>query len=496
MIMNTIRKFAAIVLALTLSLAMGSAALAAETVTNNTDHSYEVYQIFQGTQAAGEATGKLAVTDWGNGINGDAFLAALKAGNQFGAPNIFANAATALDVAEALAGHTQYADAFAALAHAHKTGIPTEIPSNAASVELAAGYYLLVDTTDVTGAGDAKNISLLQVTQHGAVTIEKKYSVPTVKKKVKDVSDTDGEATGWQDSADYDIGDKVPFQLTGTLPSNLEDYETYFYQFNDTLSSGLTYDESSLTVKLDGNDVTSRFDINYAGDKLTVKCDDVKALSNINYNSTIVVEYTATLNANAVIGSAGNKNAVNLEFSNNPNAGGEGEKGKTPDDTVIVFTYKVVVNKTDENNAPLTGAEFTLFKQVSGGQDKELAAVKNEDGTTFTFSGLDDGSYVLRETKVPAGYNKIADIAFSVTAEHDITSDDPKLTSLTGNVTTGEITFASDITAGALSTTIINKSGATLPETGGIGTIIFYVLGAALVAVAGVLLVSKKRMNE
>ena len=121
--------------------------------------------------------------------------------------------------------------------------------------------------------------------------------------------------------------------------------------------------------------------------------------------------------------------------------------------------------------------------------------VKNDEGTTFTFSGLDDGNYRLTETKTPAGYNTIEDIYFTITAEHDVLSDNPALTSLSGNATTGEITFTSNTAEGSLSANVINNAGATLPETGGMGTTVFYVVGAALVVTAVVLLVTKKRMS-
>ena len=156
----------------------------------------------------------------------------------------------------------------------------------------------------------------------------------------------------------------------------------------------------------------------------------------------------------------------------------------------------MIVNKVDGEGAPLTGAEFTLEKyNKETGEWEAITAVKNDEGTTFTFSGLDDGKYRLTETKTPAGYNSIAPIEFTITAEHDVLADDPALTSLSGNATTGEITFTSSTAEGSLSTNVVNKAGSTLPETGGIGTTIFYVLGAVLVVGAGVVLVIKKRMG-
>ena len=231
---------------------------------------------------------------------------------------------------------------------------------------------------------------------------------------------------------------------------------------------------------------------------LTVSCDDVKALGAGN-SSVITVEYTATLNENAVLGSAGNLNKVYLEYSNNPNKSesGNNETGNTPEDKVIVFTYETIINKVDGDKKPLTGAEFTLEKYNKKTNEwKPIEVVKSDDGTTFTFSGLDDGDYRLTETTTPAGYNTIDPIEFTITAEHDVLSDNPALTSLSGNATTGEITFTSNTTEGSLLADVVNKAGSTLPETGGMGTTIFYILGGLLVLFAVVFLVSKKRMSS
>lgn len=143
----------------------------------------------------------------------------------------------------------------------------------------------------------------------------------------------------------------------------------------------------------------------------------------------------------------------------------------------------------------LEGAEFTLSKKLADGSLQEVAVVKNTAGTTFTFSGLDDGDYVLSETTTPDGYNKIDDVEFTVTAKHDEDSETPKLTELTGDVTTGSLTFTSSTSAGSLTTDVVNKKGSVLPSTGGMGTTILYVVGTILVLAAGILLVTKKRMD-
>jgi len=115
--------------------------------------------------------------------------------------------------------------------------------------------------------------------------------------------------------------------------------------------------------------------------------------------------------------------------------------------------------------------------------------------TTFTWCRLDDGDYKISETTTPRGYNKIADILFTITAVHVTLANNPTLTSLSGDVTSGEAKFKASVEDGSLTTDVINESGSTLPETGGIGTTIFYVLGTILLLGAGVLLITRRRMN-
>lgn len=196
------------------------------------------------------------------------------------------------------------------------------------------------------------------------------------------------------------------------------------------------------------------------------------------------------------------RSKAKLQYSNNPNdeQGGEnGPTGETPWDNVIVFTYKTVINKVDDKNQPLKGAEFTLSKKMKDGSTKTVAVVKNDEGTTFTFNGLDDGDYVLSETVTPAGYNKIDDITFTVTANHAIewdgTGRTDVLTSLSGDKKSGsaEFTMTASKADGSLTSNVVNKPGSSLPETGGMGTIVLYAAGAVLVIAAGVYFGLKKK---
>ncbi|MDO4886807.1 SpaH/EbpB family LPXTG-anchored major pilin, partial [Streptococcus sp.] len=334
-----------------------------------------------------------------------------------------------------------------------------------------------------------------------------KNDVPTVEKKVKETNDSTGETTDWQDAADYDMGDTVPFQLTAELPKKrVDDYNHYYVEFTDTLSAGLTFKEIT-KVTADGttlNENQYKKTVTKNSDDtttLSIVITDVKAVANITKDENkVVVEYNATLNENAVIGSAGNPNSVELTYSNNPNDTGDGKSkpantGKTPKDTVKVFTYQTIINKLNENKEALKGAEFTLVKKNKDGSTKNVDVIKNTEGTSFTFKGLDAGNYVLEESTTPDGYNTIKPIEFTINAKYDPEADDPQLTELSGDVTSGVAEFDANKADGSLKADIVNRKGSLLPSTGGMGTTILYVIGSILVLVAAVLLITKKRMD-
>ena len=513
--MKHIKKLASLLLALVMALSLAVTAFADEsttysiTINNSTaGHTYEAYQIFTGDLATNEAGNKvLSNIVWGSGVS--------EAGQ-----TALGDAAAKAETLKTEADAKAFAKAVAPYLTTAAGSANTVTDGKYVISGLAAGYYLVKDQDgSLTGDNDSYTEYIIKVV--GDVTATPKSDVPEVQKKVKDINDsTDTTKTDWQDSADYDIGDSIPFQLKATLADNVSSYTTYKVVFHDTLSKGLTYNNDA-KVYIDGtetNGFTVTATVNADGTTtLTVSCDDVKALSAGN-SSVITVEYTAKLNENAVLGSAGNPNEVYLEYSNNPNKSEEGnnETGETPKDVVIVFTYKTIINKVDSENKPLTGAAFKLEKLIKGkdGAADTWTTVKeftvDETTTSFTFSGLDDGQYKLTETKTPAGYNTIDPIYFVIEATHDETADAPTLKTLNAyltdangnkqtemkdgesvNIDLGTV----DLTAGSITTTVVNKSGAQLPETGGIGTTIFYVLGGVLVLAAVVLLVTKKRMS-
>ncbi|MGO5386082.1 isopeptide-forming domain-containing fimbrial protein [Catenibacterium mitsuokai] len=488
--MKLFKKLASFILAfaMVMAIAMPSVVMAADngsiTITGaKAGHTFEAYQIFTG-KVSGNT---LSNIEWGNGVSE-------KGKKELGDAKEKAktlNDSNSKEFAYTVSG---YLTAPAASAKTQNSS------DNYVISGLEPGYYLVKDKGPITGQ-DSYTKFILQVV--GDKTVAVKKQVPESYKKVMDKNDTTGTTTDWQDSADWDIGDKVPFQLTGTVASDYKEYKAaYQLVFHDALSAGLTFDAYS--IKVYKNEETTPIDPSQYtvtspatdGHTFDVTINDVKALDGTV--EKIRVEYEATLNEHAVIGSKGNPNEMFMEFSNNPNStqGGE-DKGTTPVDKVIVFTYKAIVNKKDSSNRPLTGAEFTLSKKVNGTYVEVTKVLKTEsDGTTFTFTGLDDGEYRLEETRTPEGYNTMDKIDFMIEATHDETSANPQLKTLTGNKLTGEALFTTNPAEGTLETNVINYKGSELPETGGMGTTVLYAAGTLMILAAAAFLVMKKKADS
>ncbi|MBR3159325.1 MAG: BspA family leucine-rich repeat surface protein, partial [Atopobiaceae bacterium] len=355
--------------------------------------------------------------------------------------------------------------------------------STTARVEdLEAGDYIVSEVapgngTFLNGPNDIK-VTVKEGSDAEAETVRftnNKPGTPDFEKKVQDVNDTTGKTSIWQDSADYDIGDKVPYRLAATLPHDVSNYKRYHLTFTDKMESSLDFNEVTsvkiVTKDESGNDVeTPVAKENYKltedekdpnekvhgfaltlrwGDGSDVVADTTEGLD----DATVVVEFNAILNESAELGKEGNVNAAKLSYSNTPNSTDDHEEDSTEWDYVIAFTYRLDVNKLDKDTqVALEGAEFKLEKRLADDKLKEVAL--EVDGNTFTAKGLDDGTYILTETKVPFGYKKADPIEFTVAAEHngewDVhngngTIPDSRagvLTSLTGSTQDGQLTFA------------------------------------------------------
>ena len=442
------------------------------------DHTYEVYQIFTGDLSSDGVLSNVKYGKNSNQTEGDEVPATeLKK-----LTDVNVAGKTDQDKLDVIKTFAKLDTPIATLTKDNKT------------YSAAPGYYLIKDKDGSVSGTDANTLYITKVV--GDVTISPKSDVPAFQKKVKDVNDSTGDTSDWQDSADYDIGDDVPFQLKATLPSNYANYKTYYLAFHDVEEKGLSFNPNSVKVAVDNTLVDS--------DKYTVKTTgftdgctfevvftDLKTAVAATNGSEITVDYTSTLTADATLGDQGNVNKAMLQFSNNPNSEQGGEStptGETPWDNVIVFTYKVVVNKVNENKEALKGAAFKLEKKLKDGTTKPVKEFTAGEDTSFTFFGLDDGDYVLTETTTPAGYNTIKPITFTVTADHKVewTTGERTdvLTNLSGNAASGEITLAADKTAGSLTADVVNVKGSNLPSTGGMGTTILYAAGAAIVLVA------------
>lgn len=518
--MKKMKKFVSLLLAVVMVLAMTTAAFAEENTTatytltitdTKAGHTYDVYQIFTGDISGTSPNYVLSNVKYGenyipDGKNKGDLVPESELEGIINADNFAQNLSTVGTV-------------FKSVASSEGSTIIAGLP---------AGYYLVKDSTKITGQ-DAATKFILQVV--GDTSVKVKSDVPTVEKKVKennkDVSgNTDTRIpeytlpVKYNDVADYNIGDDVPFELIGTLPENLGDYTTYKYYFHDTLDNGLTYNNDAEVYVVNGEskiDVTTAFTISCDNGALEIKCDNILEITGVTVtkNSYIVVDYTAKLNSNAVIGLEGNKNEVYLEFSNNPNNGGEGDTGTTPTDYVIVFTYELDTTKVDgqDPDTKLEGAEFKLHNsdnkwvkvdtdgKVTGWSDTEEGAstlISDVNGL-FQVVGLDAGIYGLKETKAPTGYNLLAnEISLEIIAETANNQSwggtaSAALTAL--RIKVGASTTDGDVNSGIVSTQVENNAGATLPSTGGIGTTVFYVLGSILVIAAAILLITRKRMS-
>lgn len=483
-----------------------------------TGHTYEVYQIFKGNESV--LNGKKVLID-----------------AEFGVNYVPAVGETVADALAAFEGLDE-TDALALIetkltGTAHKT-LNSE---NNWEADVETGYYLIKDVS--TGLPDTETASEFILKVIGDVNIQSKHdSAPITEKKVDDVNDsTDVESEiEWHDSADHDIEDEIDFQLSAVLPSAIDTFraedEEYRFVFHDIECEGLDFIEVKRVyiVSANGTETDLAEGTDYTVEENALEtCDDTKndctfhvvfedltTIEKAVGGATLVVEYKSKLTDEAVFGDAGNPNKMYGEFRNINTP----EVPKyTPEDVAIVFTFRTEVNKVDPDENPLPGAEFKLEKFYfdENGAEEYIVGETTYNGnwvgvdlatdstdTTFAFNGIDDGYYRVTETKAPQGYNAIDPFYFTVTAEHDIESDDPKLTNLAATPDSDKVEFevskkegiATPEFGGLISTDVVNEKGVELPETGGIGTTIFYIVGGLLAAAAIVLLVAKKRMSS
>lgn len=536
-------------------------------LVNGKDHTYEAYQLFAGDLH----NAILSNISWGEGVNvwktvdgvktldtavQTQILADLKSDSKIG--TIMAGAVDASTVAAVMAGESFKADienldAFAEIMNNYlatpaatvSTGVVDggQVTYTMTIPAEKDGYYLIKDKNGTQDAFDnngniiheGSDYTKLIVQVVGNVTIEHKSSVPTVSKKV-----SNSTALFEDDEITAALNQSYYYELIGTLPSEFDYYDEYFYEFQDTLSTGIDFiqikevyayhdgyagmkfniDPSEYTALTNGKQLTVTFQNlkdPLTGTYVNSANETVTAEVALNNRHRIVVVYEAALNSHSVIAGEGNKNEVRLEYSNNPSGTSH---GVTVPDHTHTYTFKAQLIKKDGGDETgktlLNGAKFVLYrldassqpeyaildsgyKLLSWTSDKTAAtplitAGEGENAGRFVITGLAATTYYLEEIQAPAGYNLPApDKRTTEFTIHMTTKEDHNVGTLTVSVKNA-VEPGSDVANGTVSMVAQNFQGSTLPSTGGMGTTLFYVFGSIMVLGALVLLVTKKRM--
>ena len=340
---------------------------------------------------------------------------------------------------------------------------------------LNLGYYL-VDSSVGALCG--------LTTTNPDASVNAKNGQPTIDKQVKEDS-----TEQWGDSNTADVGQTVEFRATINVHAGAENYVLH-----DNMSAGLTFqgvskiehvipgkethvtDPAKYTVVTEGLTDGCTFEVRFT----KAFCDSLEA------NDKVIVYYNAMLNRNAIVAGDGNPNEVWLDY---------GEGNHSTHDTTTTKTFGIDIVKTDSQNTLIDGAQFKIYDAATGGN--EVPVVLMDDGVTYRRArtdetgveivvkdgmvrvvGFDNGTYYLEETVAPDGYNKL-------TTRQKFIIGDANL----------DATFNDGVFSTNSGVHVVNKTGSILPETGGMGTVMFITCGSVLVMAAGVLLVTKKRMS-
>ena len=612
--MKKVKRCLAFLIALVMCAGISISAMAHTITVSSTDtHEYKVFQVLKGTLADPDNSANPQIdADHDRALGNPEWGADATAEAKATDVNDFIDAITAeglseQDIAQLVA---EKVDTTTAGQGTVKAGQPLS--------DLATGYYVLVDVTELEEYGDdpkkidTKSLHVVRVVNN--IGFSPKYGTTEDKKIIK--SDTLGTSARQPDTETTDnvsIGDTVDFQITATIPENANLYNYFYFVINDTLDEGLTLNEDSIAVYKDSvsdaNKLAETTDyLLKTGDaadpkSFEVGLVDAKSLA----GKDIIVTYSAVLNENAKIGEVPNKNTSTVTFSNDPNHDYNGENnpgfpdetdrkvtGETPITETKTFTTGIEIQKVDESGQVLTGAEFTITgdsaeivlvssETFAEAADGEYYGLKNgtytkqapveedsmeeaaagatkgyvEDASatgddvveiggkkyrpyvpatdegktiyilvkanadqydgkqynktvTYTqkntktqgvtaaaevgadgvvrFVGLGAGEYTITESKTPAGYNTID--PFTVTISF---TADPAQGAVHWSKASGDASYNSE--TGVFEITVENNKGTELPETGGMGTTIFYILGSLLVVGAGVVLVARRRMS-
>lgn len=391
---------------------------------------------------------------------------------------------------------------------------------------LSKGYYLFL--TDTSSIGTKDNFTnkkqtgtspIFAVVGGKAVTVVEKTDIPTVEKKIMD----DKSDSNWADKGDSQMGQSVQYQLTGTVAKNVDTFDTYYYQFHDELSAGLTADTATVKVTVDGAEIEgSKYSVAYdqknGNNLLTVTFENLKSsVVTVKPNSKVVVTYTAKLDPEkaeqVVVGGAGNYNSVKLIYSNNP---GHVSYGESVPDTVRDYTYALKLVKEDsvDTDQKLKDVKFTIqatapdegvaqgttaqYVQENGSFGEKACEFTTNDQGEISVKGLDAGTYTVHEVEGSnPGYNTLPDFTFTITAAGLDKAEGDNELNVTVDKEGSDLVENPSIEGGTVTLTVKNKKGSGLPLTG-LNDVTFTWIAGGAVLVIGVahLIRSRKQAEE
>lgn len=500
---------------------------------NNGATKFKAYQIFKADVVDKDGQKVASNVDWASDQARDAVRGVLTSEN---AP-VITNSSTAQEVAdylsEAIMDTTPTTvvkkdDLLNKIALAVEKDVPaTGVVFDAGTPFTATskGYYLFLTDTSSIGTKDdyadkkqTGTSPIFAVVGGKAVAVVEKTDIPTVEKKIKD----DKSVSNWADKGDSQMGQPVNYQLTGTVAKNVDTFKTYYYQFHDELSAGLTADKTSVEVKVDGTKIASdKYIVDYdqanGNNLLTVTFNDLKSSGvTIKPNSKVVVTYTAKLDPdkaeNVVVGGEGNDNDVKLIYSNNP---GHDSKGESVPDTVRDYTYALKLVKEDsvDTDQKLKGVKFTIqatapdedvaqgttaqYVQKNGSLGDSKYEFTTNDQGEISVKGLDAGTYTVHEVEGSnPGYNTLDDFTFTITAAGLDKAEGDNTLSVTTGKNGSNLVDTPSINGGTVTLTVRNKKGSGLPLTGLNGVTFTWIAGGAVLCIGVAHLIRSRKQAE
>ncbi len=499
---------------------------------NNGSTLFKAYQIFKADVMDGKSGKVTSNVEWASDDARAAVLDELVKNNASG----ITKKSTASDVADYLSKITDTSDtmnlpqdsilnkiALAVEKRVPATGNP--FAAGCTFTTTRAGYYLFMTDTDSLNPKEKQTGTspIFAVVGGGAVRVTEKTGIPTVTKQIKD----DATGVDWFDKADSQMGQTVQYRLTGTVANNVDTFGTYYYEFYDELSAGLTVEESSVKavigdeIPIKPTSVTVSSPDSNGKTFLSVKFDDLKAAAEaagvtVGENTRVVVTYSAKLDPknsqDVVVGGTGNSNTVKLIYSNNP---GHVTKGESVSDTVRDYTYALRLVKKDatDETKKLAGVKFTIcatnpddtaskgkYVQDDGSLDKKPYEFTTTDSGEINVKGLDAGTYTVKETHTLAGYNTIPDFTFTIKAIGLNKGEDVGENKLTVKTSTaGSNLVEVDTTNtdnGTAALIVKNKQGSGLPLTGLNGVTFTWIAGGVVLCIGVAHLIRSRKQAE